>query len=100
VLTEVAEEEGFEVGDQMEITKYLRSRVFIVPFFILPVERPIADNGVKVNALIEKANDSWDERNAEAVERGETELPRMLPLIRLKVIMLGYLNLGLFPVLV
>jgi len=27
----------------------------------------------------------WDERNAEAVKRGDVELPRMLPLIRLKV---------------
>jgi len=38
-----------------------------------------------VNALIEKANTLWDERNAKAVEDGEEELPRMLPLIRLKV---------------
>ena len=36
--------------------------------------------------LIEKANALWDERNTEAVKRGEVELPRMLPLIRLKVI--------------
>ena len=41
---------------------------------------------MKVNALIEKANAMWDERNAEAVKRGEVELPGMLPLIRLKVI--------------
>ena len=41
---------------------------------------------IEVNALIEKANASWDERNAEAVNGGEAELPRMLPLIRLKVI--------------
>ncbi|KAF9781340.1 Metallo-dependent phosphatase-like protein [Thelephora terrestris] len=64
VLSEVAEEEGFELEDQMEIAKYLRSRV---------------------NALIEKANASWDERNTEAFRRGEAELPQMLPLIRLKV---------------
>jgi double-strand break repair protein MRE11 len=44
---------------------------------------------IQVNALIDKANASWDERNAEAVERGEVELPRMLPLIRLKVIVFG-----------
>lgn len=31
VLSEVAEEEGFELEDQMEISKYLRSRVTIVP---------------------------------------------------------------------
>jgi len=35
VLSEVAEEEGFELEDQMEITKYLRSRVINIPFFIL-----------------------------------------------------------------
>lgn len=39
----------------------------------------------QVNALIEQANQQWDERNAKAVEEGEEELPRMLPLIRLKV---------------
>jgi double-strand break repair protein MRE11 len=31
VLSEVAEEEGFELEDQMEVAKYLRSRVTIVP---------------------------------------------------------------------
>lgn len=39
----------------------------------------------QVNALIEKANILWDERNAAAVAMGEKEIPRMLPLIRLKV---------------
>ena len=34
-LSEVGEEEGFELEDQMEIAKYLRSRVTIVPFSIL-----------------------------------------------------------------
>jgi hypothetical protein len=38
-----------------------------------------------VNALIDKANESWDERNAKAVAEGEEELEHMLPLIRLKV---------------
>jgi double-strand break repair protein MRE11 len=38
-----------------------------------------------VNALIDQANQLWDERNAHAVEEGEEELPRMLPLVRLKV---------------
>jgi len=27
----------------------------------------------------------WDRRNAQAVEEGEAELPRLLPLVRLKV---------------
>jgi double-strand break repair protein MRE11 len=31
------------------------------------------------------ANDMWDRRNTEAVEEGEAELPRLLPLVRLKV---------------
>ena len=35
--------------------------------------------------LINKANDIWDRRNAQAVEEGEAELPRLLPLVRLKV---------------
>ena len=34
VLSEIAEEEGFELEDQMEIAKYLRSRVIVVPLFI------------------------------------------------------------------
>lgn len=44
---------------------------------------------LKVNTLIEQANATWDERNETAVENGEEELERMLPLIRLKVIPLG-----------
>ena len=35
VLSEVAEEEGFELEDQMEVTKYLRSRVTSYPSFCL-----------------------------------------------------------------
>ena len=38
-----------------------------------------------MNELIDKANAQWDERNARAVEEGEPELPRPLPLVRLKV---------------
>ncbi|KAG6919140.1 hypothetical protein DXG01_008947 [Tephrocybe rancida] len=64
VLSEVAEEEGIDLSDQIEISKFLKA---------------------KVNALIEQANQLWDERNAKAVEDGEEELPRMLPLVRLKV---------------
>ncbi|KZT01347.1 DNA repair exonuclease [Laetiporus sulphureus 93-53] len=64
VLTEVAEEEGFDLGDRMAITKFLKKRV---------------------NELIEKANALWDERNQRAVDEGEEALPRMLPIVRLKV---------------
>ncbi|KDQ54195.1 hypothetical protein JAAARDRAFT_196931 [Jaapia argillacea MUCL 33604] len=64
VLSEVAEEEGFDLTDQMEIAKFLKARV---------------------NALIDQANTLWDEQNAKAVEEGDEELPRMLPLVRLKV---------------
>jgi hypothetical protein len=38
-----------------------------------------------VNSLIDQANERWDERNAAAIEDGDEELERMLPLIRLKV---------------
>ena len=38
-----------------------------------------------MSELIEKANEQWDERNARAVEEGGPELPRPLPLVRLKV---------------
>ncbi|KAJ6464151.1 Metallo-dependent phosphatase-like protein [Mycena vitilis] len=64
VLSEIAEEEGLNLGDQMEITKFLKN---------------------KVNALIDQANVQWEERNARAVEDGEELLPAMLPLVRLKV---------------
>ncbi|KAJ7845927.1 Metallo-dependent phosphatase-like protein [Mycena leptocephala] len=64
VLSEIAEEEGLNLSDQMEITKFLKN---------------------KVNALIDQANAQWDERNARAVEDGEEPLPTMLPLVRLKV---------------
>jgi double-strand break repair protein MRE11 len=40
---------------------------------------------MQVTELIDKANDIWDQRNAKAVEDGDTELPYMLPLVRLKV---------------
>ncbi|KAH8112242.1 DNA repair exonuclease [Phellopilus nigrolimitatus] len=63
-LIEAAEEEGFDVTDQIEVGKFLRA---------------------KVNELIEKANGLFEERNANALERGEEALPPMLPLIRLKV---------------
>ncbi|TFK32099.1 DNA repair and meiosis protein Mre11 [Crucibulum laeve] len=64
VLNEVADEEGLDINDQMEIQKYLK---------------------MKVNELIGKANAEWKERNARAAQDGEPELPEMLPLIRLKV---------------
>ncbi|OAX43761.1 DNA repair exonuclease [Rhizopogon vinicolor AM-OR11-026] len=64
VLAEAAEEDGFDVSDQIAVGKFLRARV---------------------NALIDQANQLWDERNAHAAEEGEEELPRMLPLVRLKV---------------
>ena len=63
-LEVAADEEGFELSDKMAITKFLKK---------------------KVEELIVRANEQWDERNARAVAEGEDELPRMLPLIRLKV---------------
>ncbi|OSX58249.1 hypothetical protein POSPLADRAFT_1049483 [Postia placenta MAD-698-R-SB12] len=64
VLTEVADDENLDLNDRMAITKFLKTRV---------------------NELIEKANALWDERNIGAVEEGEEEVPRMLPIVRLKV---------------
>ncbi|KAI0330035.1 DNA repair exonuclease [Cubamyces sp. BRFM 1775] len=64
VLSEAAEEEGFDINDKIEVAKFLKQ---------------------KVTELIEKANAQWDERNARAVAEGEPELPRPLPLVRLKV---------------
>lgn len=45
----------------------------------------IVSNATQVNELIDKANEQWDERNARAIAEGEPELPRPLPLVRLKV---------------
>ncbi|KAI0634000.1 Metallo-dependent phosphatase-like protein [Trametes polyzona] len=64
VLSEAAEEEGFDLNEKMEVSKFLKA---------------------KVSELIKKANAEWDERNARAVAEGEPELPRPLPLVRLKV---------------
>jgi double-strand break repair protein MRE11 len=74
-LAEAAEEEGFDVSDQIAVGKFLRARVC----------RLRTHRTIQVNALIDQANQLWDERNAHAVEEGEEELPRMLPLVRLKV---------------
>ncbi|TFK83537.1 DNA repair exonuclease, partial [Polyporus arcularius HHB13444] len=63
-LVEAADKEGFDLHDKIEITKFLKK---------------------KVNELIDKANEQWDERNARALAEGEPELPRPLPLVRLKV---------------
>ncbi|KAI0693680.1 Mre11 DNA-binding presumed domain-containing protein [Cerioporus squamosus] len=63
-LVEAADKEGFDLTDKIEIAKFLKN---------------------KVNELIDKANAQWDERNARALEEGEPELPRPLPLVRLKV---------------
>jgi hypothetical protein len=49
-----------------------------------------------VNELIEKANQQWDERNAEAIAEGGEELPSMLPLIRLKVSIINFVMKRLF----
>ncbi|KAJ3719144.1 Metallo-dependent phosphatase-like protein [Lentinula guzmanii] len=64
VLSEVAEEEGFDLSDQIEISKFLKA---------------------KVNALIVKAEEEWQDRSAEIVKEGGEDLKPMLPLIRLKV---------------
>ncbi|KAF9078545.1 Mre11 DNA-binding presumed domain-containing protein [Rhodocollybia butyracea] len=64
VLSEIAEEEDLDLSDQIEISKFLKA---------------------KVNALIDKANEQWEERNVEATKDGGEALDPMLPLVRLKV---------------
>ncbi|KAF9453323.1 DNA repair exonuclease [Macrolepiota fuliginosa MF-IS2] len=63
-LLSAAEEESFDITDNVEIAKFLKSRV---------------------NALIEKAHTQFEERNAHAKSHDEPELKPMLPLIRIKV---------------
>jgi double-strand break repair protein MRE11 len=84
-LAEAAEEEGFDVSDQIAVGKFLRARVGPLLFSLGLVCRLRTHRTIQVNALIDQANQLWDERNAHAVEEGEEELPRMLPLVRLKV---------------
>ncbi|KAL1717578.1 Metallo-dependent phosphatase-like protein [Schizophyllum commune] len=64
VLSEIADEEDLDLTDQSQIHKYLKSRV---------------------DALIARAHEEWEARNAEAVENGDDPLPSMLPLVRLRV---------------
>lgn len=64
VLSEIADEEDLDLTDQSQIHKYLKSRV---------------------DALIARAHEEWEARNAEAVEQGDEPLPSMLPLVRLRV---------------
>lgn len=59
-LTDVAEEEGLDLTDRIEINKYLKDRI---------------------NELIVQANEEFAERNADAEDPPEP----MLPLVRLKV---------------
>ncbi|CAL1709553.1 unnamed protein product [Somion occarium] len=63
-LEAAAEDEGLDLNDKMAVSKFLKN---------------------KVNELIQRANDVWDGRNAKALQEGDEELPRMLPIIRLKV---------------
>jgi double-strand break repair protein MRE11 len=60
ILTQVAEEEGLDLTDKIEINKYLKA---------------------KINQLITQANEEFAERNTDAEDPPEP----MLPLIRLKV---------------
>lgn len=60
ILTQVAEDEGLDLSDKIEINKYLKHRI---------------------NELIVQANEEFAERNADA---DDPPAP-MLPLIRLKV---------------
>lgn len=80
-LAEAGEEHGIDLNDPMEITKFLKSKVCRHPECMSYPENA----AIQVNELIRQADELWDKRNAQAVEEGEDELPRMLPLVRLKV---------------
>ncbi|KZS87402.1 DNA repair exonuclease [Sistotremastrum niveocremeum HHB9708] len=64
ILSDVAETEGLDITDGVAINKYLKRRV---------------------NELIQKAKQEWEEKNDEAIANGEDPLQPMLPLIRLRV---------------
>ena len=80
LLIEAAEEEGFDVTDQIEVSRFLKGRVSRSSY--VPSKEI---HGFQVNEMIDRANAQWEERNTRALERGEEALPPMLPLIRLKV---------------
>ncbi|QRV84803.1 double-strand break repair protein MRE11 [Ceratobasidium sp. AG-Ba] len=63
-LSEAAETEGLDITNQIEVMKFLRGRV---------------------NALIDRAQEEWEERNADAGISPEQAGQMMLPLVRLKV---------------
>jgi len=81
VLQEVSDEEDLDLTDKTAITVFLRSRVSTSLQYH---RRTLTLSCLQVEALIEKANAQWEERNARGVEQGLEELPAMLPLIRLK----------------
>lgn len=86
-LLDAAEDDGLEVNDQFEVSKYLKNKV---PASLRkPLYRLSRLLVPKVNGLIDKAHKFWEERNASAVDRGEDPLPPMLPLVRLKVSVLA-----------
>jgi double-strand break repair protein MRE11 len=88
-LLDAAEEEGFDPKSQVEVAKFLRSRVGRHLFRRYKILQPIplCTNRLmsQVEALIVKANELWEERQAAAIAQGETKLEPMLPLVRLKV---------------
>lgn len=68
---------GSDGGHEVSQIKGKQHRVETLVFFCTKF--------LQVAELIDKANDVWDRRNAQAVRDGDVELPRMLPLVRLKV---------------
>jgi double-strand break repair protein MRE11 len=80
ILVDAAEDDGFDVNDRMAVSKFLKSKVsryVTLLYTALTIH--------EVDELIVKADAIWNERNERAKQQGEPELPRMLPLIRLKV---------------
>ncbi|KIJ33528.1 hypothetical protein M422DRAFT_783118 [Sphaerobolus stellatus SS14] len=64
VLLDLDESQKVDITKPMEVNKFLKA---------------------KVNELIDRANEEWEERNAAALAASDKEVPHMLPLIRLKV---------------
>lgn len=82
-LSEAAEAEGFDLNDRTAVAKFLKEAVDHARRYMLVTQS--TDAFIQVDELIIKANSEWDERNERAKRQGQEKLPRMLPLIRLKV---------------
>ncbi len=83
-LSEAAEDQDFDLTDKNAVSECLKKKV--ITFSCACTNGLLRWWYFQVNELIGEADKIWDERNQQAVAQGEEELPRMLPLIRLKVV--------------